>query len=476
MGIIALEFDNTLKQSDIIVPLVSSSKNEAGEDYNDTGHTDVAQTSVFGVLMPLIMINNTVIDFDSVQYFSLKSTGRTPELMITVDDKYELINNIDKIGQDNEVRVQILPKFDNAYKKINLTFYITNTNVMGSQIQLTAVYKVPALMSSEFKSYGSINTYNLFKTIATETELGFASNIVDSLDSRYIYCNNMNRLSLMENEIQYSAAPDTILDWWIDLWNNINLADIRERYEAVDPDDDIKVWIGNNTNNVTADVEIIPEEITAVLTDLPGMRTSELFVKKYENIVMPGGQVSEGSDKVYSIYNDAGNDCLEYLVQDGDIKNDIITTFEYVGEFMGEYNYMLSKNLRTGFFQKMNSEIVNVTLKTPLLGLMRGHKVNFVHYVNDSKIENKMKSLEDEGLIDRNVESNVPLSEYELEEDDSDDANDGKFKVDKTVSGQYLITGVDISYSNMEWDYKLTLAKSAATKPNLINNEEEYNG
>ena len=65
-----------------------------------------------------------------------------------------------------------------------------------------------------------------------------------------------------------------------------------------------KVWIGNNTNNVTADIEIVPTEITAVLTDFPGLRSSELFVKKYENVVMPGVQVSEGLDKVYSIYND----------------------------------------------------------------------------------------------------------------------------------------------------------------------------
>ena len=117
MSIVTVEFDNTLEKSEITLPLVSSSKSEGGNNYNDDNLTDKAQTSVFGIQVPLIMINHTIIDFDAIHYFNLKSQSRLPELIMTVEDRYELINNIDKPTHDNEVRVQVLPRFDNAYKK-----------------------------------------------------------------------------------------------------------------------------------------------------------------------------------------------------------------------------------------------------------------------------------------------------------------------------------------------------------------------
>ena len=40
MSQIIVEFDNTLEKSEIIVPLLSSSKEEAGDKYTDTNITD----------------------------------------------------------------------------------------------------------------------------------------------------------------------------------------------------------------------------------------------------------------------------------------------------------------------------------------------------------------------------------------------------------------------------------------------------
>ena len=115
----------------------------------------------------------------------------------------------------------------------------------------------------------------------------------------------------------------------------------------------------------------------------------------------------------------------------------------------------------------INVEKIKVTLQSPLLGLMRGHKVNFIRYVNDDQIENKMKYLEDAGAIDRNIESNIPLSDYEIE----DINNDGNFRLDKTVSAQYLITSVNIQYTNKEWNYILTLVRPQKDKQNIIKTE-----
>ena len=467
MSIVTLEFDNTLEKSSIIMPLLSSSQKEGGEEYNDSNLTDKVQTSVFGIQTPLIMINSVVIDFDAIKYFNLKSIGKLPELVMTVEDRYELLNNIDKPGNDNEVRIQIIPRFDNAYKKIDLTFFITSIQVNGSLIKLSCIYKLPSLTSSYYKSYGEIDTYSLFKEIATETKLGFATNIAELTDSRYAYCDNKSLLELMNDEIQYSNATEHIIDWWIDLWDNINLVDIKERYESVDSDDDIQVWIAGQINEVTQDNETKPIKVPAVVNNLPVYKNSELFVKNYKICNKSGANLGKGTDRVYGIYEDINGEYSDFFIQDGDIKKDIFTKYEYIGENYGEYNYLFSKQLRESFIQKIITETIDITLQSPLLGLMRGHKINFIRYVNDDKIENKMKLLEESGVIDRNISSNIPLNEYE----NTEDSGNGKFVLDKTVSGQYLIIGVNVIYTNNKWDYVLTLAKPAITKATILKNE-----
>lgn len=467
MGIILKEFDDTLEKSEIIMQLRSSSVEEAGEDYKDSHLTDKAQTSVFGIQIPLIMINKTVIDFDCVRFFSLQSTHALPELSLTVEDRFELINNIDKPYTDNEVRIQILPKFENAYKKINLTFYINSINVNGSLISISGTYKLPELTSSQFKTFGEIDTYSLFKKVAQDTKLGFATNITKLSDNRYVYCNNKSLLDILNYEIEYSNSTEHILDWWIDYWDNINLADVKERYNTVDSDEELKIWILGQANEVTVNNTVEPTQVVAVINNHPANASSELFVSSYKNILSTGSSISEGTDVVYGVYEDNKSDYIDYLVQDGDIKNDIFLKYNYMGEAYGDYNYILANCLRRSYLKKMNLESIKVTMPTPVIALMRGHKVNFLRYENNDIIENKLKSLEEAGLVDRNVESNIPLSKYDITDDEY--MSNGNFRLDRTVSGQYLINGVEIIYSDNKWEYTLTLIKPASTRATIFN-------
>lgn len=466
MSAIKVEYDHNLTKSEIVVPLLSTSAAESGDEYvND--QTDKAQTKVFGIQVPLIMINNTVIDFDAVQHFSLKSAGVTPELSMTVEDKYQIIENIDKPKTDNEVRIQILPKFDDTYKKIDLTFYISNIKINGSLISLTCLYKVPNLIKSRFKSFGEIDTYTLFDTIAKDSKLGFATNIAKLSDVRYMYCNNKSYIDILNDEIQYSDSTNHILDYWIDFWDSINLADIRERYESIDPDEELQIWVASQIHEVTADVDIEPVKMTATLNTHPAFANSELFVKNYDIINRPGGSAVAGSDKVYSIYENNKGEYLDYLLQNGDVNSDIFEKYDYIGETYGDYNYLLSKRIRESYLQKIGLEQIKVTLQSPLLGLMRGHKVNFIRYINDDKLENKMKALENNDALDRDIEANIPLSDYEITEDSSN----GKFRLDKTVSGQYLITSVVFEFKNNEWDHVITLARPVQPQTNILKTE-----
>lgn len=469
MSLIQVKFDHNIKQSDIIIPLTNSSHEEAGNAYVNN-QPEIQQTSVYGIMSPLIMVNNIVVDFSDVLDFELKCVDVTPTVQMTVLDRYKLITILDTPGVDNELRVQILPRFDNIYKKINLTFFITNFQIRDNYITIKGEYKLPVFFSSNIKSFGEIDTYELYESIAIETGLGFASNIEKSgLDKRWIYCDNKTYSKLLSNEIKRSGYDNQILDYWIDWWNNLVLADIYERYNAIDKDEDMQIWISGQNYEVSEGIEITPQQSVASLNNHPSLKFSELYVKEYKIINNPGSNIYLGTDKIYSIYEMNKTEHMDHMIMDGDVKKDIISHYEYMGEMYGDYNYLLSDRKRSDFLQKIKTnETIEVTINTPLLGLMRGNRVNFLWYINDSRVDGIHSKLNENGVLN-NPSTNIPLSSAD---NIIDKSPDGNFVLDHSISGQYLITGCRMKFSNKMWDYSIVLSRPTSAKPNIIKEYE----
>jgi hypothetical protein len=115
----------------------------------------------------------------------------------------------------------------------------------------------------------------------------------------------------------------------------------------------------------------------------------------------------------------------------------------------------------------MGTETVEVELKTPLLALMRGNKVNLLIYHNNAAMEERADGLAETGAIDANA---VMQTQYEDENDvKSQPVDDGNYVMDKAVSGQYMISASNIKYSNNQWKYFITLSRPASNKTQLLN-------
>lgn len=468
MSIIQVKFDHQLQQSDIIVPLTYSSQSEAGEIY-ENNQTDQQQTLIYGIQAPLIMINNIVVNFTDVMSFELNCTSITPEVHMVVQDRYQLTTMLDSPSIDNELRVQILPKFDDKYKKINLTFFITQMRNNGGIIHISGEYKAPKFISSNIKSFGETSIYKLFETIAQDSQLGFATNVEDDAIARYRYCDNKSYKELLREETAMSCTETQIYDFWIDWWNNLILADMYERYNATDSDEDMCIWTASQNQEVSEGAEIEAIWSVATLHNHPTQKTMELYVAEYKNCTSPGAQMSQGTDRVYSIYELNKTEYMDYLIQDGDTKKDIFCKYEYLGEVYGDHNYLLGKKKYETFKQKIASnETVEITLKTPLLGIMRGNHVNFFWYVNNSQVSNMQDVMKEQGVVQENPETSIS-TEGDANTEEVIDA--GKFEMDKSVSGQYLVTGCSMKFKDGEWHYVVTLSRPTMNKPKLINEE-----
>jgi hypothetical protein len=310
----------------------------------------------------------------------------------------------------------------------------------------------------------------LFESIAKETQLGFATNMaVNEGDKRWIYCDNKSYMDLLNNEITRSGTDAQICDYWIDWWNNIVLADIYERYNTKDKDEDMQIWIAGTQKDASEGFETKPQQTVATLHNHPSQAETELYIKRFEVISTFGSQMYEGTDKVFSVYETNKLEYMDYLVQDGDVHKDIFTKYEYLGEVYGDFNYLLQNKKREAFIQKINTnETIKVTLRSPLLGIMRGNHINILWYYNDDRVNSLKNKLAEAGVTNA-VEPNIDIP---LDDEMDTNSSAGQFVLDRTKSGQYLITGCRMKYDNVNlWSYELTLSRSSINKQSILKDE-----
>ena len=178
--------------------------------------------------------------------------------------------------------------------------------------------------------------------------------------------------------------------------------------------------------------------------------------------------MDRGSDRVYSIYEDDKWEHRDYNIIDGDAKKDVFVNFDYIGENYAEHNYLKQRCVRNTFLQKVNSEGIKITLNTPLLGLNRGDRLNFLWYVNDSADYERYAELADLGVIRpyEEIELNIPIPDSE---EGVENPDNGVPIVDRAISGQYLITETELEYIHGRWKYNLMLRRPADQKPKILN-------
>ena len=477
MGVPLIKKDFNIKLPDVAMPLIYPGRDETSDpNWLSRNKSGVQQTKAYGIIAPLIQVNDIAVDFQDVVSMNLRSTGVLPEISLSVRDRYKLLEALAVPDADNYMIVQILPPIEDAYKKIKLLFYISSYRQAGDYVSLTGTYKNPDLLSSRFQSLGRISTTELFEWASNETGLGLATNMEDSNeDSRWIYCDNKSVLETLNAQIGMSgdSSGRVVLDWWIDLWNCLNLCNIYERWTAVDPVEDMMVWTTGQLNEVDPEIPIKPIQVQAWISNLYTIRNTELYALSYQINSSTGSGVSKGTDKCYGTWLDDKGDWSDELIQDGDVKDDVFLRHEYLGEIWNEspeegeeetgtFNYMLAPYIRDAFMQKIYSQTLEVTLQSPLLGLIRGMQCLFEWYINDSGFELNKESLEEKGLIET-----LKKSAAELVSEES--GSDGHWIRNDRISGQYTILGQVIEYEQGDgWRYKLTLSRPQSDIPAII--------
>ena len=455
MAQITVKYDPTLEIEQIQELMYATTKEE--DESNTEG--EFAQTKITGIVTPLIKVNHINIMWSQITNFELSSTDLLPKLSFTFIDDCGFVKSLEQPGNDNLVLVQILPAFEDAYKKINLRFYIDDVSIVRNKVTITAIYNVRSLYQYRIQAFGKMSTYDYLDKIAKECELGLASNIDGTKDEHYIYMNNMNYIQSIKQEISYAGEQQCIPDCWVDFHNYLVVCDMYERYNAIDKD--LKVWTTSTVKpDVDATATIEPKQVDAIISNAIAMRNTQLFTNDYQVHSKSGNNKTYGTDRVLESYYMGNGESKSILIQDGDVKKDTFVKTIYLGEVFGDYDYFLQEACRNAYLRKIKSNYIEVALKQPVLGLERGQRVDFKWY----EVNPLTQAVKDT----KQVESNVPNPEQEDEPADAD-----QMQINNQVSGQYLIIGTIIKYKGLEkgWEYILQLARPVDKKENYLDNE-----
>lgn len=469
MAEITVKFDPTVEIEEIKMALNTATPEEEPDNFEGG---EYQQTKVEGIAAPMVRLNNLAILSDQVVKMELRSRP-LPQVDLEIEDTFNLSRVLDSPQSDNLLIVQVIPPFDGGYKKINLRFYITNYSSLGRTIKVHGEYNVPNQHDIVLEAFGKKSTYEIVEEIAKRLQLGMASNIDGTDDSRYMYSPSKELFDLVDKEVPFGGTETQLLDWWVDYWNYVNLVDVYDRYNSNEPIP--KIWtmttngVEMNDTNATE-----PVEVDAVLTNHPSMNGTPLYIGRYNIVSNTISNLLEGTDKSIETYSMLELNSEVTDVLDGDVHNDIFKKYEYRGEVFGEHNYLVQEMLQRSFLQKMKSQTIEVMLKKPQFGLARGGRVSLNWYECDEFVsqtiadENENMSTNSDQID--TAEANSP------ENDETGQATDKSWTLNKTVSGQYYIMDSVLKYDHgggsMSWKHYLTLSRPASGVETYLGGDE----
>lgn len=396
---------------------------------NANGQTDISSVKVDGVIVPVLKVNNIVIQSSDIISIKLYYDEFLPYIDICFYDSLGENSFSNTPGFSNVITFIMTMPGEITYKKVSLDFYITSWNVTGSTIYCSGEYKCMPLETVQNKQIKCTvkdhqsdkpTTWELLYQIANETGLGFASSPISAAagepitdDSRYRICSSIKYKNYIKQEIQYAGNNENeYFDCWVDLNGYIVLTNVSWIMNAVVDTDEVAIKVSGDPmfhSDNTPDTKWI--EACRTLTNHPAQTAANsMDILDYEEITDTSGIYYSGALRSYSGISIGGAQDdntsttafdvqLEEMSRQGQDDKSEYQQFQkwfFTGIEMSTDRPVLQQRvLRQEWFKKKRMRQLKVTLRTLNLGIQRGTLVNIMIYeTNKYKIRKLIDSFE----------------------------------------------------------------------------------
>lgn len=443
---------------------------------------------VDAIRVPLIKLNNKVIQVQHILDFRLSFKEFLPKLYLVIEDLNGTIQSSDVPGMNNIITVILTAPVEGANKKISLDFYITSC-VFNSDTRIIyeGEFRLIGLKQIKTKQLGKseLNTYDCLQEIAKDLKLGFAATdkCKDIEDKKWRQIYGETYIDYIKQEIDYGGVDeDSIFDTWIDPFGYLVLVNIPFiMNEEIDYKQLTTTVVKGITNTESND--ILPEQkvdnIVRVITNAKGLQfPNNLSVSLYNSIVNTEDIIEDGTFNGYYYLSSPGDQNLIQFKQIQVVEESIDGTkgaeeykyekTQFIGvEQQENIPKLIQKRIRKNYLNKIYTKQLEVYLDTPNYKLERGTLVQTVLFEYDkANKRNIMNNYKNSFETEIKVEQ-VPNTSKE----DIDILMDDRYGLPNTsLSGLYYIKEVEFiyheGYENIQ--QRLVLVKKGIQN-NLVN-------
>ena len=344
----------------------------------------------FGYL-PVIYYGSYQIEYRDIEFFQLFTQNNLPTIKLVFRDTLSLMKDKAFPMDDTKIILFINPR-SNQLKPIHMTFKINSFLVKGKVYTLTATVDSNALYIKKFKSFSSKSSFNVFKQIAEETGLGFASNIDDTNDSMTWINPGKSYADYIDDVVNNSYKSDeTYLTCYVDYYYNLTYIDVEKELKR-----DIREELGIGNIGLH---EILKEDKELVnklvLTNNMAFRSSNVYFKEHKILNNSTSvSLSDGYSTRVKYYDELKKDFLVFKMDSitSDAESKIIlkgapqdeefykenVTNVYIGKLDGDnmyanFHYSSMQNYKN--LTDLSKIGLEVTMKTPNFNFYKYQKV-----------------------------------------------------------------------------------------------------
>ena len=471
----------------IIVKLYEPQNDEESNKANPNNEFDTL--AVNAIHVPVVKLNNRVLDSSQIDYFKLSSTGLVPTLVISVIDTNGMIQFSDVPGYDNVISIAIIIPVDGVYKKISLDFYIVSCKFLGNYVTYRATFKCMPLEKTHLEQItfkqgcqskwcqlpytDKPTTYKLLHHIANECGLGFAATqqTKEIKDYNYRLIHSQKFIDVIKEHTEFGGLnEDSIFDSWIDLWGNIVLVNVPWIFnETVTPDELATVASYGNRQTNTADAKDsyhVAGLVHRMLTNFDEFeQMHNLIIASYTQLTDTDTLFRKGSNNTYNMMLLKGNggfnniDTFDIVQKefsiDGLTGDYEFSNTDFIGfECSSNTPICKQKYIHNKYFEKFRSRMLKVELEQPNFMLERGMLTGVSIFEYDPIKKRKIVG----NCINFNGEKDTDKEDPEVQKIiKSDEFYSGKPLINIAISGIYYIDGVEFEYNKSREDIVQTL-------------------
>jgi len=438
---------------------------------------------------PAVRVNGYDFNKDHVVYFSMNLTGFLPVATVVISDNKGLFNGGQYPKDGDVLSLYIRSSDEEIYKPIRMDFDIlnvdappvdaysqsapgdreSNPNVTPITFTFECRIKIPGLYKDVCKSYPTGTLFSHLEEITNELKIGFASNVDDTADEMTRVCAYDSRLKFMKEQILSAYKSDNhFFSAHIDPYYYLNLVDLNNQLKY---DEELEDTLTAMSMDLTGEAEMGGEqnqgESKLYLTNISkGHVNTDKYILAY-SIQNNAAQVTQknGYKRVMKYYDVATKEYLTFDIEPLTSENlpqgmaplkGRSDEERYLDEVKYKYVGKQSVNVHENFlFAQIHNYQNNVELEKMYLtvelekanmSLYKYQKIPIIIYDN-SALKNEAKIQKEKKTEDLSGSNgDVDGSSIKGEKADSISDQYGAPKLDKYLTGIYVIGGIEYEY------------------------------